>query len=93
MALDSLTLVRILEGAGLVVGLIITYFALKAYGRSKQKVMIVLAIAFIFLTTAGIAEGVLFEVINYDILSAQAVRSAISLAGLISILYAIRNIE
>lgn len=93
MEIDPLTLVRIFEGLGLVVGLIITYLALRAHRRSKQTSMLILAISFLLLTMGGIAEGVLFEVLNYNILFAQAVRSAIALAGLLGVLYAIFNIK
>lgn len=91
MEVDPLTLVRIFEGLGLVVGLIITYFAFRAHRRSKQTSMLILAISFLLLTMGGIAEGVLFEVLNYNILFAQAVRSVIALAGLLGVLYAIFN--
>lgn len=90
MIIDSLTLVRIFEILRLIVGLTITYLALRAYQRSKIKSMLMLAISFILLTTAGMAEGILFEVLNYDIMSAAAVRSAIALGGLVGILYALR---
>ena len=93
MEIDPLTLVRIFEGTALIVGLTITYFALMAHRRSKQVSMLIIAISFLLLTTAGIAEGVLFEVLKYDILLAQAVRSAIALAGLLGILYATLNIK
>lgn len=88
METDPLTLVRIFEGLALIVGLTITYFALRAHRRSKQGSMLILAISFLLLTIAGLAEGVLFEVLKYDILFAQAVRSAIALTGLVGILYA-----
>jgi hypothetical protein len=93
MEIDPLTFVRIFEGLALIVGLTITYFALRAHRRSKQPSMLILAVSFLFLTIAGLSEGVLFEVLKYDILFAQAVRSAIALAGLSGILYAILNIK
>lgn len=93
MEIDPLTFVRIFEGTALIVGLTITYFALKAHQRSRQVSMLIIAISFLLLTIAGIAEGILFEVLKYDILLAQAVRSAIALAGLLGILYATLNIK
>ena len=93
MEIDPLTLVRIFEGLALIVGLTITYFAVRAYRRSRQVSMLILAISFLLLTIAGLAEGVLFEFLKYDILYAQAVRSAIAFAGLLGILYAIVNIR
>lgn len=90
--LDSLMLVRIFEGLRVIVGLTIIYFALQAYRRDKSKSMVLLMIGFVLLTTAGITEGVMFDVLHFGVRDAQAARSAVALIGLLAILYAILSI-
>jgi len=89
VAAESLALVRVFEVLSLFVGLSIVYYALKAFRRSHHKPMISLAIAFLLLTTAGLVEGVLFEVFHYDLIDARVGRSALTLAGLAVVLYSI----
>lgn len=90
--LDSLMLVRIFEGLRVIVGLTIIYFAFQAYRRNKSKSMILLVIGFILLTTAGITEGIMFDILHFEVRDAQAARSAVALIGLIAILYSILSI-
>ena len=87
--LDSLMLVRIFEGLRVIVGLTIIYFAFQAYRRGKSRSMILLVIGFILLTTAGITEGVMFDILHFGVRDAQAARSAVALIGLLAILYSI----
>ncbi len=87
--LDSLMLVRIFEGLRVIVGLTIIYFAFQAYRRGKSRSMILLVIGFILLTTAGITEGVMFDILHFGVRDAQAARSAVALIGLLAVLYSI----
>lgn len=89
MSMESLFLVRVLEGLGLIAGLSIVYFASKAYSKSHLRPMVLLALAFLLITMASVVEGVLFEIYHFDVFDARAFRSAVMLGGLIAVLAAI----
>lgn len=89
MALETLLLVRLIESVSLIVGLTIVYVALKAHRKSKQKSMLILALGFILLTFASLVEGLLFEVLHYDLVDSHAATAAVKAAGLITVLISI----
>ncbi len=93
MSLDPLTLVRVLEGLRVIVGVIIVYYALAAYMRGKSRSMISLTVAFVLLTVAGITENVMFDVFQFNIRESQAARSLVAVVGLIFVLYAVLSLS
>lgn len=91
MALETLIAVRVLEGLGLIVGLSVVYFAVKAYRRTQRGPMMILAVAFMLITAGSLVEGFMFEVLQFGFIDAHIFMSALKLGGLSAVLYAIRK--
>jgi hypothetical protein len=90
---DILLLVRTLEIISLALGIAIAYFAYRAHLRNKSRSLLLLSIGFFALAAGSIAEGVLFEFLNFTLLEAEAVRAVLTIGGFLLILYSIKSLK
>ncbi len=88
-----LLLVRALEIVSLALGLAIGYLAYRAHLRNKSRSLLLLSLGFFALAAGSIAEGVLFEFLNFSLLEAEAARAILTIAGFFLVLYSIKLLE
>ena len=79
--MDHLLLV-IGKTAVLVLGVAIAALAVLAYRQTRDRSMLYLGVGFTFIAFGSFVEGVLFELLAWDLVTVHAVESAFVLAGL-----------
>ncbi len=79
--MDHLLLIAA-KTAVLVLGTAIAGLSLLAYGRTRERVMLYLGVGFALIAFGSFIEGVLFEVLSWDLLTVHIVESVFVLAGL-----------
>lgn len=89
MAFDSLDLLRVLQVTIVVLGIVILYFGTKSFRKTKSRSMLFLSIGFLFVTVGAVAAGLLFEFLNFDIYTVDAVGAACEVIGFLLIVYSI----
>ncbi|RQG94103.1 DUF7521 family protein [Natrarchaeobius chitinivorans] len=73
----------------LVVGSVITYFAYKAYRRTRQRALGFLAAGFGLVTLGLVLAGMLYEIINVPLAMGILLESLLVLAGFLVIAYSL----
>ncbi len=86
---STIDLLRSLQGAILVLGIIIIYFSTKGYRRTKSRAMLFLSLGFVFVTIGAAFAGFLFELLNYDLLSVETIVAGSEVVGFVLIVYSI----
>ncbi|MFP8953239.1 hypothetical protein ACLI4Z_09750 [Natrialbaceae archaeon A-arb3/5] len=71
----------------LVVGGVITYFAFKAYRRTRQRALGLLAAGFGLVTLGLVLAGMLYEILNVPLAMGILLESLLVLAGFLVIAY------
>ncbi len=66
----------------LLLGTAIAGLSLLAYARTREPVMLYLGVGFALIALGSFLEGLLFEAMNWDLLTVHVVESAFVLAGL-----------
>lgn len=74
----------------LIVGGVITYFAFKAYRRTRQRALAYLATGFGIVTGGLVVAGFLFELLNAPLAVGVLVESTLVLVGFVVIAYSLR---
>ncbi len=82
-------ILRIAQALILVFGGVVVYSALRGYRRRNSKAMLLLAVGFGIVTIGAIASGILFEVLNADLLLVAMVQSVSQAAGFFVIVYSL----
>jgi uncharacterized membrane protein len=86
LAIDFL---RVFQVAILILGIIVVYYATKGYRKTRSKSLAFLALGFVFVTIGAAVAGLLFEFLNYDLASIEALEAASEVVGLFLIVYSI----
>ncbi|MEY7849397.1 hypothetical protein AB7C87_09380 [Natrarchaeobius sp. A-rgal3] len=73
----------------LVVGSVITYFAFKAYRRTRQRALGYLAAGFGLVTLGLVLAGMLYEILNVPLEMGILLESLLVLAGFLVIAYSL----
>jgi hypothetical protein len=89
LAFGSIDYLRVFQAIIVVIGIVIVYFAVKGYRKTKSKSLLFLALGFLIVTVGAVAAGVLFELLNYDLVTVEAIEAAITAAGFLVIVYSI----
>ncbi len=89
MSFPAIDLLRVFQGAIVILGAVVVYFSTKSYRRTKSKSMLLLALGFIFVTAGAVVAGALFELLNLDIVAVETVQAASQTVGFILIVYSI----
>ncbi len=79
--MDHLLLIAA-KAAVLLLGTAIAALSLLAYGRTRERLMLYLGVGFSLIAFGSFVEGLLFEGLNWDLLTVHIVESAFVLAGL-----------
>jgi len=77
----------------LILGSFIVYLAYKGYRRNAAKPLLYTSIGFALITLGTIAEGVLYVVVQTDIMPALATGTMITVLGFIVIIYSIYAVK
>ncbi|WP_323172612.1 hypothetical protein [Natrialba sp. PRR66] len=73
----------------LIVGGIITYFAFKAYRRTRQRALGYLSFGFGLVTLGFVLAGMLYEVLSVHLMTGVLLESLLVLAGFLVIAYSL----
>jgi len=90
---ELLWFVRVVETLSLLIGFTIAYYAHAAFRRSRHRSILLSALGFGLLSAGSTVEGVLFELLTMPLLTAQAFRAVIGLAGFILLLASVRGMK
>ena len=77
----------------LVLGAFIVYLAYKGFRRNRSSPLFYVAVGFALITGGTIAEGVLYVLLNSELLVAMAVGTAITVVGFFAIVYSIYAVK
>ena len=73
----------------LVVGSIIAYFAFKAYRRTRQRALGLLALGFALVTLGFVLAGMLYEILGVGLETGILLESTLVLVGFVVIAYSL----
>ncbi|EMA31871.1 DUF7521 family protein [Halobiforma nitratireducens] len=82
----ALTVVKTLS---LLVGGLITFFAFKAYRRTRQRALGLLAVGFGLVTLGLVLAGMLYELLEVGLMTGILLESLLMLAGFLVIAYSL----
>jgi len=74
----------------LFLGLSIVLLSYVAYARMRSRMMLYISVGFGLVTLGTLIEGLLFEFLGYSLEQVHMVQLAITLTGLLTLLYALR---
>ncbi len=83
----DLTLLRALQGSGVVLGSLIGALSYVAFRKHRSTLMLYIAVGFLLLTLALLIEGILFELLGTSLDVAHLVESTVTLVGLMLLAY------
>lgn len=87
--IDTIWLLRGIEGFVLVMGAVIAFASLRAYSRTRAGALGLLGVGFVLVTIAAALAGILYEFLTHDLLTAWLVSAGLDGAGFAVILYSI----
>ncbi len=64
-----LDVLRVAQAFVLLFGLVVIFYAARGYRRSKSRSMLLLGVGFSFVSVGAVLAGVLFELMNIDLLT------------------------
>ena len=73
----------------LILGGIVVFYALRAYGRTKSSAMLLLGLGFAFVTAGAAVAGVLFNVADEPLTTVEAVQAASQAVGFFIIVFSL----
>ena len=83
-------LLAIAKTAVLVLGVAIAALAVLAYRQTRDRSMLYLGVGFTFIAFGSFIEGVLFELLDWNLMTVQTVESGFVLAGLAALAVTLR---
>jgi hypothetical protein len=89
MTLLGLDFLRATQAIILLFGAIVVYFALKSYRRRKSLAMLLLGSGFGFVTIGAVVAGILFELLNVDLVTVESIQSTFQVIGFFQIVYSL----
>ncbi len=85
----ELFFLQIIKFLIVIMGSILVWLSYKGHQRTNRKSLLFLAAGFIFLTAGSGIEGILFEVLNFELLFSALVESILVATGFLFFIYAI----
>ena len=79
------------EVLALIIALVLVIFAYSGYKKSESRSLLAAAAGFGILGVASLAEGLLYDVLGFSLIEAQAFRSTLTAVGLIILLFSIHR--
>lgn len=89
----TLDILRLAQALVLIFGLIVIFYASKGYQRTKSKSMLFLAVGFAIVSVGAGVAGVLFELMNVDLLTAQTTQATAEAVGFFIIVFSLAGIR
>jgi hypothetical protein len=86
LELDTL---RLLQGVIVSLGLVVIYYASRGYRRTRGKSLLFLAFGFMFVTIGAIVAGLVFETMNFTLLTTDTIEAGSQVVGFALIVYSI----
>ena len=83
-------LLAIAKTVVLVLGVAIAALAVLAYRQTRDRSMLYLGVGFAFIAFGSFIEGVLFELLDWNLMNVQIVESGFVLAGLAALTVTLR---
>ena len=77
----------------LVLGGFIVYLAYRGFRRNRSRPLFYVAVGFALITGGTLAEGLLYVIIQAELLAALAVGTAITVLGFVAIIYSIYSVK
>lgn len=77
----------------LFLGAFIVYLAYRGFRRNRSRPLLFVAIGFALITGGTLTEGILYVVIQAELLTALAVGTAITVLGFVAIIYSIYSVK
>jgi len=81
--------VTVIKLLALVLGTFIVYLAYKGYRRNASKPLLYVALGFALITAATMVEGILYVIVESDLLVALLASTLITVIGFIAIIYSV----
>ena len=88
-ATEMALLLAVVKTLVLVVGGVITYFSFKAYRRTRQRALGMLALGFGLVTLGLVLAGMLYELLNVQLALGILLESLLVLVGFLVIAYSL----
>ncbi len=85
----SVDVLRVAQSFVLLFGVIVIFYAARGYRRSKSRSMLLLGIGFAFVSVGAVLAGVLFELLNVDLLTVQTTEAIAEAIGFFIIVYSL----
>ena len=77
----------------LVLGAFIVYLAYRGFRRNRSRPLLYVAVGFALITGGTLAEGLLYVIIQTELLAAIAAGTAITVLGFVAIIYSIYSVK
>lgn len=89
LTIATIDYLRVFQSIIIALGLVIVYFASKGYRKTRSKSLLYLGVGFLIVTVGAVAAGVLFEILNYDLVTVETIQAATRVVGFLVIVYSI----
>lgn len=80
---------RSLQIAIALAGVVVVYYAYRGHKKTGSRSLLFLAFGFVFVTVGTVVDGLLFEFLDFDIISSEIVEACSQLLGFLLIIYSI----
>jgi uncharacterized membrane protein (DUF441 family) len=77
----------------LVLGAFIVYLAYRGFRRNRSRPLFYVAVGFALITGGTLVEGLLYVIIQAELLAALAVGTVITVLGFVAIIYSIYSVK
>jgi hypothetical protein len=81
--------VTVIKLLALVLGTFIVYLAYKGYRRNTSKPLLYVALGFALITAATMVEGLLYVIVQSDLIVALLASTLVTVIGFIAIIYSV----
>jgi uncharacterized membrane protein (DUF441 family) len=81
--------VTVIKLLALLLGTFIVYLAYKGYRRNASKPLLYVALGFALITAATMVEGILYVIVQSDLIVALLASTLVTVIGFIAIIYSV----
>jgi hypothetical protein len=85
--------VTVIKLFALVLGTFIVYLAYKGYLRNASKPLLYVALGFALITAATMVEGILYVIVQSDLIVALLASTLVTVIGFIAIIYSVYSVK
>jgi len=85
--------VTVIKLFALVLGTFIVYLAYKGYRRNASKPLLYVALGFALITAATMIEGILYVIVQSDLIVALLASTLVTVVGFIAIIYSVYSVK